>query len=159
MNNYKQTVIIAKSNVSFFVSIYYCLKIPFWLTNCDPQNVGNCILESPIINISRWKMPPEPPQKFLTTPLNRNTCGTKGASPPDKPLHLVLPNAMENLTHTAGEAGDGCEGRVESIIIQLVREFQKPLAVATMSRSACTCDVFLQFHFNIKLCVHFFSFL
>ena len=60
MDNCKQTVIIAKSNISFFVSLFYCFKIPFWLTNCDPENVGNCILESPIIKISWGKMPPDP---------------------------------------------------------------------------------------------------
>ena len=57
------------------------------------QNAGNCILESPILQISRGGggMPPDPPRSSCL-----RASGANGARPPAEPLHPVLPNATEN---------------------------------------------------------------
>lgn len=52
MNNYKTKNYDAKSNIS----------------NSSPGNVGNCILESPILKNSQGSMPPDPPALKLVPP-------------------------------------------------------------------------------------------
>ena len=89
-------MIIAKSNISFLVSIFNALKdLPVNQFPPPPPNAGNCILESDYKKFP-WGACPLDPLKFVTPALNISACRTNGASPPAEPLHPALPNATEN---------------------------------------------------------------
>ena len=75
------------------MSIFQCLKLPLLLTNFGPENAGNCILESPILKISRGSMPPDP---HIGSCTQRRASGNNGSTPPAEPTHPVRPCANKN---------------------------------------------------------------
>ena len=87
-------MIIAKSNISFLVSIFNALKNLPVNKFPPPPNAGNCILESDYKNFHGKHAPG--PLEFVTPALNISACRTNGASLPAEPLHPALPNATEN---------------------------------------------------------------
>ena len=67
----------------------------FRLPNSGPGNAANCILETPILQISRGGACPRTPVGVRASGTQRSR-GANGARPPAEPLHPVLPNATEN---------------------------------------------------------------